>query len=95
MYGWDIVHLVVDTLITYFFIRFFGRKLSAFWILILTVSHLSALHIKRMIVDYGGWELDYTTIYMMSICKFSQIAFSYEDGGKSDDEIKSSYHRSK
>jgi lysophospholipid acyltransferase len=48
-----------------------------------------------MIFDYGGWRLDISTIYMMSICKFSSIAFSYEDGGIKDEEIKSSYHKHK
>lgn len=48
-----------------------------------------------MITDWGGWKMDITTIYMMSICKFSALAFSYEDGAKQDSEIKSSYHKSK
>ena len=45
--------------------------------------------------DYGGWSLDPSVIYMMTICKFSSIAFAYDDGIKSDEEIKSSYHREK
>ena len=48
-----------------------------------------------MITDWGGWSLDVSTIYMMSLCKFSSIAFNYEDGAKEDSEIKSKYHRSK
>ncbi len=95
MYGNDCIHLVLATTFTYLFMRFFGRKLSAFWVLAGTVIHLSVLHIYRMLKDWGGWELDSTTIYMMSICKFSAIAFSYEDGGKPDSEIKNSYHRAK
>lgn len=61
----------------------------------LTVGHLSFLHIRRMIEDFGGWKLDITTIYMMSICKFSSIAFCYEDGAKEDKDMKSKYHREK
>ncbi len=95
MYQNDSLHLVAATFMTYLFLQFLGRKVSAFWVLGLTVLHLSVLHIHRMIVDWGGWNLDSTTIYMMSICKFSSIAFSYEDGAKPDSEIKNSYHRSK
>lgn len=95
MYGWGLIHIFIATSVTYAFMVFFGRKLSAFWIVGLTVAHLSFLHIKRMIEDFGGWQLDVTTIYMMSICKFSGLAFSYEDGGKTDGDIKSSYHRAK
>ncbi len=95
MYGWDILHLVFDTIITYLFITFFGRKVSSFWIVLITLLHLSYLHIVRIIYNYSGWDIDYTTIYMMTICKFSQLAFSYEDGEKKDEDIKSEHLRLK
>jgi lysophospholipid acyltransferase len=94
-YSLDCWHLLAATAMTYIFIKYFGRRYSAIWILTLTVMHLSYLHIRRMYYDYGGWKLDVSTIYMMSICKFSSIAFSYEDGAKDDSMIKSSYHREK
>jgi hypothetical protein len=90
----DMFHIVIATLNTYFFMRFFGRKYSAFIILILNILQLSFLHIKRM-MNYDGWRIEIDALYMMSICKFSSIAFSYEDGGKDDSELKSSYHRAK
>ena len=47
-----------------------------------------------MFREYEGWKIDDpTTIYMMSICKYSSLAFSYEDGGKKEDEIKNSHHK--
>ena len=95
MYDVHIIHTIVATLGTYIFILLLGRKYSAFWVLGLTVLHLSCLHIYRMYEDWGGWNLDVSTIYMMSICKFSALAFSYEDGGKIDEELKSSYFKSK
>ena len=45
--------------------------------------------------DYGGWRIDITTIYMMSICKFSATAFSYEDGELDDQNIKDHHLRAK
>ena len=48
-----------------------------------------------MMDTYGGWSIDIDCLYMLSICKFSSIAFSYEDGGKPEEEIKSSYLKSK
>ena len=89
------LHLVVITIVTYIFIAFFGRRISAFYILIYSMLHLSSVHIKRMVDDYAGWEVDVSTILMMSICKFSSIAFSYEDGMKEDSQIKNTYHRNK
>lgn len=87
MYGFPIIHLIVDSLFTHFFIVKFGRKVSAFYVLIFTLIHISYVHIERMYYDYGGWTLDVTSIYMMSIAKFSSMAFSYEDGGKDEATI--------
>ena len=89
------IHLIVITIMTYIFIAFFGRKISAFYILIYSMLHLTSVHLKRMVDDFAGWEIDVSTILMMSICKFSSIAFSYEDGMKEDSVLKNSYHRSK
>ena len=41
------------------------------------------------------WTLGIDACYMMTICKFSSIAFNYEDGGKDQDQIQSRYHRLK
>ncbi len=48
-----------------------------------------------MIRIYGQWGIEVNAIYMMSICKFSSVAFAFEDGGKKEEEIKSSYHKAK
>ncbi len=95
MFGRDIFHLVLSTLITYFFIKYFGRKLSAFYVLIINIIHLSFLHLERVLYHYGEWSLGIETLYMMSICKFSSVAFNYEDGGKDEKDLKSTYHKSK
>jgi hypothetical protein len=95
MYGIDIIHLVIDSVFTYFFITYFGRKKSAFWVLIFTLAHISYVHIERMIYDYGGWSMDISGIYMMSLVKFSAFAFSYEDGSKADSDIKNDYMKEK
>jgi hypothetical protein len=82
-------------MITYLFITMFGRKYSAFYVLAFNILYLSALHINKMIKNYGQWGIEVNTLYMMSICKFSSVAFAYEDGGKKEEEIKGSYHRAK
>lgn len=95
MYGIGIIHLVVDSLFTYVFIRFYGRKKSAFIVLIFTVLHLSYIHLNRVIYDYGRWSMDVSGIYMMLIAKFSSLAFSYEDGEKDEKELTNDYMKSK
>lgn len=95
MYGFEIYHLFIDALVTYFYLKFFGRKKSAFFVLIFTISHLSFSHIKRMLNDYGGWSMDVSGLYMMLVVKFSAFAFSYEDGGKNEEDLKNDYMREK
>ena len=47
-----------------------------------------------MFRTYEGWKIDDpTTIYMMSICKFSSLAFSYEDGIKDEKDFKNQHHK--
>jgi hypothetical protein len=82
-------------MITHFFISFLGRRYSAFYVLVFNILYLSALHINKMIRIYGQWGIEVNAIYMMSICKFSSVAFAFEDGGKKEEEIKSSYHKAK
>ena len=94
LYGSGIIHTFISTIITYLFIKFYGRKKSAFYILIITILYLTYLHLSRMFTDYGGWTIDDpTTIYMMTICKFSSLAFSYEDGAKDDKDFKNEHHK--
>ena len=94
IYKLNIIHTLISAIFTYLFIQFYGRKYSAYYVFIFSLLYLSYLHIKRMFREYQGWKIDDpTTIYMMSICKYSSLAFSYEDGGKEEEEIKNSHHK--
>ena len=94
IYKFHFIHILISGILTYLFIHFYGRKLTAYYVFIFSLLYLSFLHIKRQFVEYGEWRIDDpTTIYMMSICKFSSLAFSYEDGGKDINELKNNHHK--
>ena len=94
IYKLNTIHILISAIITYLFIKYFGRKYSAFYVFIGSLIYLSYLHIKRMFREFEGWKIDDpTTIYMMSICKFSSLAFSYEDGEKDEKDFKNSHHK--
>lgn len=93
LYGLAIFHVCVATLNTYLFIKFFGRKYSPFYVLVINIVHLSYLQIKVMFESYGSWSLGIEASYMMSICKFSSVAFNYEDGAVEESELKSSHFK--
>jgi hypothetical protein len=90
-----LLHIVFATFYSYIFVKFFGRKLSPFYVMAFNILHLSYLQLSVMFGDYGKWSLSVETCYMMSICKFSSIAFNYDDGGKDEKELKSSYQKEK
>ena len=46
----------------------------------LSLLILSMFHIYRMIVDYGGWQIDLSAVLMTMTCKYSLLAYAIEDG---------------
>lgn len=45
-----------------------------------TLVGLSVFHIYRMIINYGSWSVDLSTVIMTIICKYSLFAYAVEDG---------------
>ena len=94
IYGINTIHTIISTITTYLFIHLFGRKASPFYVVFYTIIHLDILHIYRMIVNYGGWTVDdAASIYMVVLCKYTSVAFSYDDGKKDDKDIISEHHK--
>ncbi len=91
----EIYHIAFTTLYTYIFIVFFGRRQSPLVILVITMIHLSYLHLTKEDIADGKWCIEISVIYMMSVCKFSSLVFGYDDGSKKDENIKSQYHKNK
>ena len=92
IYGIQSLHTIFGTVASYLYVKYFGRKLSPFYLLIASMAHLSLLNIIRMIVDYGGWAIDdISTIYMVIVAKVSSFGFSYADGEKDEKDIRSDH----
>lgn len=47
---------------------------------IVTLLLLFLYHIYRMMIDYGGWTLDISTIMMSNVNKYSYFAYAVQDG---------------
>ena len=94
IYGINSFHTVFGTIVSYYFVYFFGRKISPFYLLVGSLTHLSILNIRRMIIKFGGWDIDdITTFFMIAVAKFSSFAFSYSDGGKDINTIISPHQK--
>lgn len=92
IYGLNSLHTIFATLATYYFVYFYGRKLSPFYVLLYAILHLSVLNIHRMFFDFAGWAIDdISTIYMIFVAKCSSFAFSYSDGALNINEMKNEH----
>ena len=49
---------------------------------------LSSYFIYRMFVAYGDWRIDLSFILMGNVSKYSYFAYAYQDGGKTDEQLK-------
>lgn len=87
VYGHEVWLSFVMHCLIYTIIATKGRQ-CGFTVLLTAIAVLSIYHIYRMIVDYGGWTLDVSTILMGNVCKYSLFAFSYQDGAKTDEQLK-------
>ena len=95
IYGIQSLHSIFGTIASYLYVKYFGRKISPFYLLIASMAHLSILNIIRMIVDFGGWSIDdISTIYMVEVAKFSSFGFSYADGEKDPKDMVNAHHKS-
>lgn len=86
VYGSDIWMPFLVHLVVYGIIKIKGRKCGGF-VTGISIVALSVYHINRLIVDYGSWVLDISTILMSMVCKYSLFAYSYEDGGKDKEKL--------
>jgi hypothetical protein len=76
VYGTDIWMTFVMHLTIFAIIKVKGRK-SGGVVTAFSILSLSIYHIYRLIVDYGSWILDISTILMSMVCKYSLFAYAY------------------
>jgi lysophospholipid acyltransferase len=80
VYDYALMLSIALHVVMYFLIKHVDRKHCGLFALLTSMILVSGFHVYVMIVDYGRWEIDVSTILMMSICKYSLFAFSYQDG---------------
>eukprot|EP00826_Nyctotherus_ovalis_P049798 TRINITY_DN6041_c0_g1_i2.p1 TRINITY_DN6041_c0_g1~~TRINITY_DN6041_c0_g1_i2.p1 ORF type:complete len:303 (+),score=48.57 TRINITY_DN6041_c0_g1_i2:401-1309(+) len=55
--------------------------------LLYTLSTSAVFHVRRMILDYGGWSTTVSQLFMIQVLHLSYVAWDYSDGA--DKESKS------
>lgn len=80
------VWLMAETVMVYWVCKNYTRtcgKLVTWGSVLL----LSMFHIYRLIVDYGGWAIDISTVMMVMVCKFSLFAYQCQDGTNTGEKL--------
>ena len=79
IYGKEIVIVIALHALVYMMVKL-NPKNCGKQVTIVTLALLSIYHIYRMIVDYGGWTIDVSTIMMSNVNKYSLFAYACQDG---------------
>ncbi|EAR84788.1 membrane-bound O-acyltransferase family MBOAT protein (macronuclear) [Tetrahymena thermophila SB210] len=87
VYKDQIVFVLLQTLAVYLMLKIFNRKSVAIVVFVQSLIYMSAHHIYRQWASYGSWDMDITTILMMTICKWTGFAWCYQDGGKDESKL--------
>ncbi len=79
IYGTDIYLIFLMHILVYLLVKINPRRCGKH-VTVVSLVLLSIYHVYRMIVDYGGWTMDISTIMMSNVNKYSLFAYSYQDG---------------
>ena len=74
VYGSDIPFIFIVHALMYTICYSFPKKCGGI-VTLLSLSILSSYHIYRMIINYGSWTLDVSTVLMTITCKYSMVAY--------------------
>lgn len=85
-FGYQVLHVVLQSTICYLILLFWSRKSMHTLVFAISLLYLAVAHIYRVIYDYGGYTMDITGPLMITTQKISSLAFSYHDGSVKKEE---------
>jgi lysophospholipid acyltransferase len=86
IYGKDLGIIFVLHALVYGLLKWRRRNCGNV-VTIVSLVLLSVYHIYRMVVDYGGWAMDISTIMMCNVNKYSFFAYAYQDGKTEESKL--------
>ncbi|CAF0959983.1 unnamed protein product [Adineta ricciae] len=87
-FGSQIWHLILQSCISYLMLCTIPPKHSYKVVFIFCMTYMSAIHIHRLIYDYGNYTLDISGPLMINTQKLTALAFSFFDGYRSKQRAK-------
>ena len=89
LYGRQIVFVIGELLLAYILMRFLPRKYIGWTMMIFVVLCVSCSHVWRMSTDYGGWQMDVSTVIMIMTMTYSGLGWDLRDGAIPVDQLSS------
>lgn len=86
-FGYQIWHLIVQSMVSYVLMSYGGRRFSHALVFAFSMIYLSVCHIYRQVYDYGGYTLDITGPLMIQTQKLTSLAFALHDGRYKDQSL--------
>lgn len=80
MYSQHVLHIIASSVIVLAIIKLSSRKHIGFLVGLYAFTHLSLLHLYRLVYDYAGWKMDITLIFMNLTLKYTAFGFNVYDG---------------
>ncbi|CAF0779940.1 unnamed protein product [Rotaria sordida] len=87
-FGSQIWHLILQSCISYLMLCIIPRKHSYKVVFVFCMAYMSAIHIHRIIYDYGNYTLDISGPLMINTQKLTALAFAFYDGYRSQQRAK-------
>ena len=87
MFRGGVVHFWGLGVVVYTILSFIDKKKLPWVVFIVCLMHISAMHIYRLLFDFGNWTIDSTTFLMPLVSRLSSLGFVYADGAKDETEL--------
>jgi len=79
-FGTPIYHIFLQSSIVYALLYFLPASHSHLVVFVFSMIYMSAVHIHRLIYDYGNYTLDVSGPLMINTQKLTALAFAFYDG---------------
>lgn len=88
VFGWETFHTLFSSTVAFILMWVVPRHQVHIIVSVWAMGYMSAAHIYRMIVDYGGWTIDFTTPQLLVTQKMMNIAFALYDSSRDPEKLK-------
>ncbi|KAL7713938.1 Membrane-bound O-acyltransferase (MBOAT) family protein [Entamoeba marina] len=84
VYSGMTLNVLISMVPVYFIMKYMPNRIGAYISFGVCLSYLMYLHITRMVDNYLGYDLDFSSVQMVLVIKYSTFAFSVSNANDSE-----------